>query len=243
MTENTSSTPPVAVVTGGSAGLGRAIATALAGRGWSVVIDGRRADELTAAAAAIGTGRVTAVVGDVADARHREALVASAQSLGPVTLLINNASQLGPSPQPNLRDYPLDVLSDLYAVNVHAPIALSQHLLRDLAESNGAIINVSSDAAVEPYPGWGGYGGSKAALDQVSAVLGAEETAVAVYAFDPGDMRTEMHQQAFPGEDISDRPEPETVVPVVLRLIDERPASGRYRASDLTTGAELEAAL
>jgi NAD(P)-dependent dehydrogenase (short-subunit alcohol dehydrogenase family) len=238
MTQDNTSTPPVAVVTGGSHGLGRAIATALAQRGWSVVIDGRRADDLRAAAAGIGD-RVTAAAGDVADAKHREALVATAQALGPVTLLVNNASRLGPSPQPSLRDYPLDVLADLYAVNVIAPIALSQHLLRELTDNNGAIINVSSDAAVEPYAGWGGYGGSKAALDQVSAVLAAEEAAIAVYAFDPGDMRTEMHQQAFPDEDISDRPEPESVVPAVLRLIDERPASGRYRASDLTV-AELE---
>jgi NAD(P)-dependent dehydrogenase (short-subunit alcohol dehydrogenase family) len=242
MTQNATSTPPVAVVTGGSFGLGRAIASALAGRGWSVVIDGRRSDDLVAVAKAIGTDQMTAVIGDVADATHREALVAAAQSLGPVTLLINNASQLGPSPQPNLRDYPLDVLAEVYAVNVLAPVALSQHLLRALAENRGAVINVSSDAAVEPYPGWGGYGGSKAALDQISAVLGVEETAVAVYAFDPGDMRTEMHQRAFPGEDISDRPEPETVVPAVMRLIDERPPSGRYRASDLTTTGEFEVA-
>jgi NAD(P)-dependent dehydrogenase (short-subunit alcohol dehydrogenase family) len=240
MTDNTTSTPPVAVVTGGSHGLGRAITAALAGRGWSVVIDGRRAEDLRAAAAAIGTDRVTAVAGDVTDAAHRETIVTTAQSLGAVTLLVNNASRLGPSPQPNLRDYPLDVLAELYAVNVVAPIALSQHLLRALTENRGAVVNISSDAAAEPSAGWGGYGGSKAALDHVSAVLGIEETTVAVYAFDPGDMRTAMHQEAFPGEDISDRPEPETVVPALLRLIDERPASGRYRAIDLTAKDELE---
>ena len=242
MTQDAIPTPPVAVITGGSHGFGRSVAAALASRGWSVVIDGRRSEDLIAAAETIGSDRVTPVVGDVADAGHREELVATAQSLGPVTLLINNASRLGPSPQPNLRDYPLDVLADLYAVNVFAPVALSQHLLRALTENNGTVINISSDAAVEPYPGWGGYGGSKAALDQVSKVLGAEESGVAVYAFDPGDMRTEMHQQAFPDEDISDRPEPETVVPAVLRLIDERPSSGRYRASDLAASDTLEVA-
>lgn len=239
MTQNTTSTPPVAIVTGGSHGLGREIATALAGRGWTVVINGRRSDDVTATADAIGSDRVIGVAGDVADATHREALVATAQSLGPITLLINNASLLGPSPQPNLRDYPLDVLAGVYAVNVLAPIALAQHVLRELSDNAGAIINVSSDAAVEAYPGWGGYGASKAALDQVSAVLAAEETAVKVYAFDPGDMRTDMHQQAFPDEDISDRPEPATVVPGVLRLIDERPSSGRYRASDLAMTSDL----
>lgn len=232
MTAHTTSTSPVAVVTGGSHGFGRAVASALVERGWSVVIDGRRADDLAEAARSIG-GDVVAIAGDVADPRHREALAGAATSIGPVLLLVNNASVLGPSPQPRLRDYPLDVLTEVYAVNVLAPIGLAQQLLPSIAQNRGIIVNVSSDAAVEAYDGWGGYGSSKSALDHATAVLALEEPAVAVYAFDPGDMRTAMQQAAFPGEDVSDRPEPETVVPALLWLIDERPASGRYRATDL----------
>jgi len=233
---------PIAVVTGGSHGLGRAIARALIERGWTVVADGRRAADLDHLAAEISSPQLVTVPGDVADPMHRETLARTAQSLGTTTLLVNNASRLGPSPQPALRDYPLDQLRDVYAVNVIAPLALSQHLLHGLSAAGGVIVNVSSDAAVEAYDGWGGYGSSKAALDQLSAILGAEEPAVAVYAFDPGDMRTEMHAAAFPGEDISDRPEPETVVPAFLRLLDERPPSGRYRAADLLAAASAGAA-
>jgi NAD(P)-dependent dehydrogenase (short-subunit alcohol dehydrogenase family) len=223
----------VAVVTGGSHGLGRALAGALADRGWSVVIDGRRFADLDRAVAEIGSPRVTAVAGDVADPAHRDTLVATATALGPVSLLVNNASQLGPSPQPRLRHYPADALRDLYDVNVFAPLELIQLLLPALTRTNGIAINVSSDAAVEAYEGWGGYGSSKAALDHASRVIALEEPAVRVYAVDPGDMRTEMHQLAFPGEDISDRPDADSVVPALLRLLADRPASGRYRAADL----------
>jgi len=224
----------VALITGASRGLGRAVAAALAARGWRLILDGRRPDPLLAAATALGgEPRVTAVPGDVADPAHRADLVAAVHRLGRLDLLVNNASVLGPSPQPPLADYPLAELSTVYEVNVLAPLALLQPLLPALQASGGTVVNVSSDAAVEPYPGWGGYGSAKAALDQLTAVLAAEQPRLRVYAFDPGDMRTELHQQAFPGEDISDRPEPETVVPAVLRLLDTRPPSARYRAADL----------
>ncbi|MBK5227436.1 MAG: SDR family oxidoreductase [Actinobacteria bacterium] len=223
---------PVALITGGSRGLGRALATELAARKWQVIIDGRDAGALEKAAGEMEPGVVTALPGDVADSRHRTDLVAAVRELGGLDLLVNNASVLGPSPQPNLADYPLDVLERVCSVNVLAPLALIQAALPEL-RADGAIVNVTSDAGVEAYEGWGGYGSSKAALDQLSNILGAEHPSLHVYAFDPGDMRTQMHQEAFPGEDISDRPEPETVVPSFLRLVEERPPSGRYRASDL----------
>ena len=224
----------VALITGASRGLGRALARHLAGEGWALVLDARGAPALEAVAAELGTrAPVRAIAGDVADPAHRAALVAAAEELGGVDVLINNASVLGPSPQPSIADYPLDALDAVYRVNVVAPVALTQAALPSLRRRHGAVVNVTSDAAVEPYEGWGGYGSSKAALDQVSNVLGAEEPDVRVYAFDPGDMRTQMHQEAFPGEDISDRPEPETVVPALARLLEDRPASGRYRAADL----------
>jgi NAD(P)-dependent dehydrogenase (short-subunit alcohol dehydrogenase family) len=169
----------------------------------------------------------------VSDARHRRELGSAVRKWGSLDLLVNNASVLGPSPQPTLHEYPMDILEWVFRVNTFAPLALAQELLPELKAASGTIVNVTSDAAVEAYSGWGGYGSSKAALDQISAILGAEEPDLRVYAFDPGDMRTLMHQNAFPGEDISDRPEPETVVPSFLRLIDERPSSGRYRITDL----------
>ena len=226
---------PIALITGASRGLGRAAAHALARRGWSLIVDARRADDL--ADAMRGLADVVAVPGDVTDPGHRAGLAAAAGPAGGLDVLVNNASRLGPSPQPLLRDYPLDELGRVYETNVIAPLALIQLLTAPLAAAAGTIVNVSSDAAVEAYPGWGGYGSSKAALDQLTAVLAAEEPSLRCYAFDPGDMRTDMHQQAFPGEDISDRPEPQTVVPALLRLIDERPPSGRYRASDLAVPA------
>jgi NAD(P)-dependent dehydrogenase (short-subunit alcohol dehydrogenase family) len=226
---------PIALITGASRGLGRAAAHALARRGWSLIVDARRADDLTDAMR--GLADVVALPGDVTDPGHRGGLAAAVGSAGGLDVLVNNASRLGPSPQPLLRDYPLDELGRVYESNVVAPLALIQLLTAPLAAAAGTIVNVSSDAAVEAYPGWGGYGSSKAALDQLTAVLAAEEPSLRCYAFDPGDMRTDMHQQAFPGEDISDRPEPETVVPALLRLIDERPPSGRYRASDLAVPA------
>jgi NAD(P)-dependent dehydrogenase (short-subunit alcohol dehydrogenase family) len=223
---------PIALITGASRGLGLATAQALADRGWSLVLDARGAIDLAAATVNLDA---VCLPGDVADPVHRAELVDAFRTLGRLDLLINNASILGPSPQPALRDYPLDVLRMVYEVNVLAPLALCQQLLPWLAD--GTVVNVTSDAAVEPYEGWGGYGSSKAALEQVSAVLAAEEPAVHVYAFDPGDMRTAMHQAAFPGEDISDRPLPESVVPALLRLVDERPAGVRHRAADLLAAA------
>jgi NAD(P)-dependent dehydrogenase (short-subunit alcohol dehydrogenase family) len=226
---------PIALITGASRGLGRAAAHALARRGWSLIVDARRADDL--AGAMRGLADVVMVPGDVTDPGHRAGVAAAVGRAGGLDVLVNNASRLGPSPQPLLRDYPLDELGRVYDTNVIAPLALIQLVTAPLAAAAGTIVNVSSDAAVEPYPGWGGYGSSKAALDQLTAVLAAEEPSLRCYAFDPGDMRTDMHQQAFPGEDISDRPEPETVIPALLRLIDERPPSGRYRASDLAVPA------
>jgi len=224
---------PVAIVTGASRGFGRAVTAALLDRGWAVVADARRASDLKSTAAELNSSRLIALPGDVTDAPHRDALVAAAIEAGPLCLLVNNASRLGPSPQPLLADYPASELWAVYQSNVFAPLALIQAALPALTDNAGVIVNLSSDAAVEPYPGWGGYGSSKAALDQLSAVLAAEAPAVSVYAFDPGDMRTEMHQAAFPGEDISDRAEPQAKVPALLRLLDTRPAAGRYRAADL----------
>lgn len=225
---------PVALVTGASRGLGRALAGELANRDWDLVVDARDEVILQGVARAWpGRGRKIAVTGDVADPAHREDLSRSVRGLGRLDVLVNNASELGPSPQPQLVFYPLDEIEHVYRINTFAPLAIMQLVLPELIAARGTIINVSSDAAVEAYPGWGGYGSSKAALDQLTAVLAAEQPALAVYAFDPGDMRTTMQQQAFPYEDISDRPEPHTVVPSVLRLIEERPPSGRYRSADL----------
>jgi NAD(P)-dependent dehydrogenase (short-subunit alcohol dehydrogenase family) len=223
---------PLALLTGASRGLGLATAHALAGRGWSLILDARGADDLAEATAGLDAHLVP---GDVADPGHRAELVSRVRDHGRLDLLINNASILGPSPQPTLRAYPLDVLRMVYEVNVLAPLALCQDLLPLLA--GGTVVNVTSDAAVEPYEGWGGYGSSKAALEQVTAVLAAEEPGIHVYAFDPGDMRTAMHQAAFPGEDISDRPLPESVVPALLRLVEEAPPGVRHRASDLLVTA------
>jgi NAD(P)-dependent dehydrogenase (short-subunit alcohol dehydrogenase family) len=225
----------VALITGASRGLGRALARDLAADGWALVLDARGAaplaevaDELTMAGAT-----VRAVVGDVADPAHRRALVDAARALGGLDLLVNNASVLGPSPQPALRDYALDVLADVYRVNVLAPLGLIQEA-RPILRPGAAVVNITSDASVEAYEGWGGYGSSKAALDQLGNVLAAEEPDLRVWTFDPGDMRTQMHQEAFPGEDISDRPEPETIaVPAFRRLLVERPPSARVRASEL----------
>ena len=220
----TSTSQPTVLLTGAGRGLGLALARALLSGGWHVVVDARRAGHLAAAL----PGAVV-VPGDVTDPVHRDALAAAVSRLD---LLVNNASDLGPSPLPRLADVPHAAVRGVYETNVLAPLALTQLLLPLLRASHGTVLNVSSDAAVEAYPGWGAYGSSKAALDQLSAVLAAEEPELAVYAVDPGDMRTEMHQAAFPGEDISDRPEPEAVVPALLQLIATRPPSGRVRAAD-----------
>jgi NAD(P)-dependent dehydrogenase (short-subunit alcohol dehydrogenase family) len=233
---------PIALITGASRGLGLALARSLAQDGWSLVIDARGAEALEAARAEVAAAGapIVAVAGDVADPGHRETLVATARRLGSLDLLVNNASILGPSPQPRLEAYPLDVLEAVYRVNVLAPLALFQAARPLLEAARGRVINVTSDASIEPYPGWGGYGSSKAALDQVSRVLAAEHPELRIYAADPGDMRTQMHQAAFPGEDISDRPPPEAAVPGLRRLIDGDLPSGRYRVADLL--AELEEA-
>jgi NAD(P)-dependent dehydrogenase (short-subunit alcohol dehydrogenase family) len=229
----TSTPQPTALITGAGRGLGLALARAMAASGWRVVVDARRASHL----AATLPGAVV-VPGDVTDPAHREALAAAVRGLAPtdgqrLDLLVNNASDLGPSPLPRLADVPLAAVRRVHETNVLAPLALTQLFLPLLRAARGIVLNISSDAAVEAYEGWGAYGSSKAALDQLTAVLAAEEPALAVYSVDPGDMRTEMHQAAFPGEDISDRPEPEAVVPALLRLIATRPPSGRVRAADL----------
>jgi NAD(P)-dependent dehydrogenase (short-subunit alcohol dehydrogenase family) len=226
----------VAIVTGGSKGFGRALTAGLLREGWAVVTDARHPDELDAAArqlTATGTGTLVAVAGDITDPRHQAALVEAAAQLGPLELVVNNAGGLGPSPLPSLADYPSAALDELLHLNVVAPLELLQQALPALRAHRGAVINVTSDAAVEGYEGWGGYGATKAALEQLSRVLAAEESDVTIYWVDPGDMRTDMHQDAFPGEDISDRPLPEESVPGVLRLLADRPASGRYQAKAL----------
>ncbi|HEX2773280.1 MAG TPA: SDR family oxidoreductase [Micromonosporaceae bacterium] len=232
--DNDRNRPPVGIVTGASRGLGRALATGLAKQGWQLVIDGRDPDALAEARWEM-PGDVITVSGDATDPQHRNALVAAAAERGGPHLVVNNAGVLGPSPQPPLIDYPLADLRYVYEVNVMAPLALAQLTLPALRSYGGALVNISSDAAVEPYPGWGGYGSAKAALEQLSRVMAEEEPAVRVWVVDPGDLRTRMHQEAFPGEDISDRPLPETVVPAFLRLLAERPASGRIRLADLST--------
>ena len=222
----------LAIITGASRGLGLALARALAHEGWGLVLDARGGDELAAAADELAVVTdVVARAGDVAEPAHRRELVGAAGDR--VDLLVNNASLLGPSPQPALGAYPIEELERVYRANVLAPLALTQLVLPRLPDG-AAIINLTSDAAVEPYAGWGGYGSSKAALEQLTAILAAEHPALRIYAVDPGDMRTRMHQEAFPGEDISDRPEPEASVPGLLTLIGGELPSGRYRARELS---------
>ena len=222
-----------AVITGGSRGLGRATARALADRRWRLILDARGADDLVAVADELSARTdVVVVAGDISDEVHRRALI-DAVGGGRLDLLVNNASLLGPSPQPRLADYDLQTLARVYDVNVFGPLRLTQLALPLLRASAGHVLNVTSDAAVEGYEGWGGYGSSKAAFEQWSRVLAAEEPAVRVWWVDPGDMNTRMHQEAFPGEDISDRPPPEAAVPALLELIDRDPPSGRYQAADL----------
>ena len=220
---------PTAIVTGASRGLGLALARALHDRGFGLVVDARGGEALERAWT--GVEGVVALEGDVADPWHRSALTVAAGDR--VDLIVNNASQLGPSPQPPLRDYPLDALRRVYEVNVIAPLALVQAALPKLA-GGARIVNVTSDAAEEPYEGWGGYGSSKAALDQWTRILAAEHPDWRVYSVDPGDMRTQMHQDAFPGEDISDRSPPEASVPGLLTLVEGDLPSGRYRARELS---------
>lgn len=224
----------IALITGASRGLGRALAAELLWQGWRVIGDGRDAARLARAAGELPVPEAfTAVPGDVASPVHRARLVAAVREAGGLDLLVNNASELGPSPLPRLADHSLWELDRVLAVNVVAPLALLQLLAARLEEREGVVVNVSSDAAVEAYEGWGGYGASKAALDHLSAVAAVEHPDLRVYALDPGDMATDMHQRAFPGEDISDRPAPESAVPSLLRLVRGDLPSGRYRAADL----------
>ena len=243
--DTTNDTLPVrtAVVTGASRGLGRALAAWLTGAGYALVIDARDQAALTAARVTLqATGPrapIVAVPGDITDPAHRHALVRAAGTLGGPDLLVNNAGTLGASPLPAIADYPLAGLRDAFEVNVVAPVALTQALLPALRRRGGAVLNITSDAATAAYAGWGGYGAVKAALEQASNVLAAEENTIRVWWVDPGDLRTKMHADAFPGEDISDRPRPEDVIPGFGALISGRLPSGRYRAADLIPARPL----
>ena len=230
MTENVTKT---VLITGASRGLGLALARRLARENWTLIIDARGAEDLETARTELAQQtRVIALPGDVSGEEHRQALAKAAHEAGGLDALVNNASVLGPSPQPQLLDYPIGVLEEVYRTNAFAPLALVQSLRNEL-KPGARIINVTSDAAVEPYEGWGGYGSSKAALEQLSAILAAENPSLRVYRVDPGDMRTQMHQEAFPGEDISDRPLPEESVPGLLELLEGDLPSGRYEARAL----------
>jgi NAD(P)-dependent dehydrogenase (short-subunit alcohol dehydrogenase family) len=223
-------TTRTALITGASRGLGLALARELAHKRWNLIIDARGAPALEAVRAELSRlTHVVALAGDLTDRAHRRALVVAARAAGGIDVLINNASSLGPSPQPRLTDYPLDVLEQVYRTNVIAPLGLIQAAQHDL-KPGARIINVTSDAGVQPYAGWGGYGSSKAALEQLSSILAVENPTFHVYWIDPGDMRTQMQQAAFPGEDISDRPLPETSVPAFIELIEGDLPSGRYEA-------------
>ena len=239
---HTDHSTPVVLITGASRGLGLALARHLSHAGWRLVIDARGQDALRAAAKELSAHTtVRAVAGDVADEEHRATLISCVDELGRLDALVLNASVLGPSPQPLLADYPLDALEQVYAVNTLAPLRLVQ-LALPLLPDDGRILAVTSDAAVEAYAGWGGYGSSKAALEQLAAVLAVERPALRVYRVDPGDMNTQMHAEAFPGEDISDRPPPEASVPGLARLLDGDLPSGRYHAralQPLVTGVAL----
>jgi NAD(P)-dependent dehydrogenase (short-subunit alcohol dehydrogenase family) len=230
VTDNAAKT---ALITGASRGLGLALARGLAERGWALLVDARDENALEASSADLAAlTEVVAIPGDVTDAGHRRALAEAARRLGGLDAVVNNAGALGPSPQPALLDYPLDDLEAVYRANVVAALGVLQAVKREL-RPGARVINVTSDAAVEPYPGWGGYGSSKAALEQLSAILAAENPGLHVYWADPGDMRTRMHQQAFPGEDISDRPLPEESVPGLISLLEGDLPSGRYRSREL----------
>jgi NAD(P)-dependent dehydrogenase (short-subunit alcohol dehydrogenase family) len=229
------------LITGASRGLGLALARGLAERGWNLILTARDDERLRAARDELArVTHVAAIAGDVTDPAHRNALAVLARGHAGLDAVINNAGALGPSPQPELLDYPLDVLSSVFEANVIAPLGVLQAVRNEL-KPGARIINVTSDAGVNPYTGWGGYGASKAALEQLSAVLAAENASIRVYWVDPGDLRTDMHQAAFPGEDISDRPLPEVRVPAFVTLLESDLPSGRYVASALET-AESQAA-
>src|SRR6266705_2911261 len=235
----TTSPSHTALITGASRGLGYALAQELARHGWNLIINARGASALTAAQKALSEHtKVIAIPGDVTDPAHRRALAEAAEQMGGLDAVVNNASFLGPSPQPELLDYPLEVLEQVFRTNVIAPLALIQAVRHEL-KAGSCVINIISDAGVEAYEGWGGYGSSKAALEQLSNILAAENPSLRVYWVDPGDMRTQMHQEAFPGEDISDRPLPEESVPGLVVLLTGTRPGGRYSARALSK--ELEA--
>jgi NAD(P)-dependent dehydrogenase (short-subunit alcohol dehydrogenase family) len=231
-----------AIITGASRGLGLELSRALAKRGWKLVITARGASELERTRAELEPlTEVIAIPGDVSDNGHAQALIEAARGFDGLTALVNNASILGPSSgklqdewraQPRLEHYPLDVLERVYQVNVFAPLRLMQ-LTLPMLEPNARVINITSDAAVEAYEGWGGYGSSKAALEQITKIFAAEHPELRVYWVDPGDMNTRMHQEAFPGEDISDRPNPDVSVPALLELLERELPSGRYKAQQM----------
>jgi NAD(P)-dependent dehydrogenase (short-subunit alcohol dehydrogenase family) len=229
------------LITGASRGLGRALARGLAARGWNLIITARDAQQLGVVRAELAVRtHVAALAGDLTHADHRAALAVLARGHAGLDAVINNAGALGPSPLPSLLDHPLDALADVFATNVIAQLGVIQALRADL-KPDARVINITSDAAVNAYAGWGGYGASKAALEQLSAVLAVENPHIRVYAVDPGDMRTDMQQAAFPGDDISDRPLPEARVPAFVKLLEEDLPSGRYAATELAAAA-IEAA-
>lgn len=222
-----------ALITGASRGLGLALARGLAVEGWQLIIDGRFAEVLEFVQDELSQlTRVVAVPGSVAERDHRLALAGAGKELGGLDAVVNNAGILGPSPQPDLLDYPLETLEEVYRINTIAPLAVLQ-AVSDILNPGAHIINITSDAGVNAYPGWGGYGSSKAALEQLSAILAAENPGWQIYWVDPGDMRTQMHQDAYPGEDISDRPLAKESVPGLIALLDGDHPSGRYLAKEV----------
>lgn len=237
MSAQNSTVSPVALITGASRGLGETLSHFLAGQGYDLVVTARRADLLDKTAHALTQygGRVIPLVGDVASAAHREKLANAVRTLGRLDLLVNNASILGPTPLPDLAAYPLDQLAQVYTVNVLAPLGLVQATLPELKVSRGLVVNISSDAAIGAYPSWGGYGSSKVALDLISLTLAKElETeGVTVVSVDPGDMRTDMHQEANAGSDISHLPTPDATLPFWAWLLGQERAAlngGRFEA-------------
>jgi NAD(P)-dependent dehydrogenase (short-subunit alcohol dehydrogenase family) len=226
-------TERTALITGASRGLGLALARGLAARGWNLIITARDPERLRLVRNELArVTHVAALAGDVTDRVHREALAVLARGHAGLDAVVNNAGALGPSPQPVLLDYPLETLVDVFQVNVLAPLGILQ-AVRDQLKPGARVINVTSDAGTTAYPGWGGYGSSKAALEQLSAVLAVESPELKVYWIDPGDMRTDMHQAAFPGQDISDRPLPDASVPGFIALLESDLPSGRYSAAEL----------